>query len=198
MTPSQLTQDQRGGAVARYLSGDGTTQIAKDLGVRRSALKEFFRRRGILRTQSVAAQIAWQRGRKDKWIQAGLYATTVTHRYNPGKTPWRGDPTKHPGWKKDRTQLKKERGRTEERMFMQEAITRVDYTCQLTGKRGGKLSVHHIDPVWRCPERRYDHDNVIVINKDIHKHFHHTRGLKTTAEAWHQYVKEGEYLAVCQ
>ena len=65
--------------------------------------------------------------------------------------------------------------------------------CQLTGKKGGELSIHHIKPVWKYPELIFDKTNVIVIQLDIHRLFHKLYGTKSTEQDWYEFVLEGGY-----
>jgi 5-methylcytosine-specific restriction endonuclease McrA len=99
----------------------------------------------------------------------------------------------HPKWIKDRTKVKQNRNRAEERWFFKSLLAQREFTCQLTGKVGGKLSVHHIKPVWSHPELRYDPENVVVIEQKIHKHFHRVFGLKSRELDWITYVQKKLY-----
>jgi hypothetical protein len=101
---------------------------------------------------------------------------------------------KHPKWIKDRSKIKQNRSRSEERWFFQEVLNERKYTCELTNKVGDSLSVHHIKPVWSNPELRYDKFNVIVITRKIHVNFHNMFGPKCSDLDWHNYVNQKMYL----
>jgi hypothetical protein len=193
-----LSSEQRELLIGLYLAGQSPAELAPLFGTTRGCLKELLRRCGVIRSQSEAAKLACAKGKKAKALAALMAVNKTTNRFNPNKTPWAGRPEMHPLWRKDRSTLKRKRGRTEERQLFKEALAKADYTCSLTGVRGCKLSVHHVEPVWQCPVRQFDPTNVVVIQRTIHKHFHKMFGNKATAADWRQYVQEGSYLAFCQ
>ena len=86
---------------------------------------------------------------------------------------------KNPRWIKDRTKLKNKRFYYEEKIFISEVLKDRDYTCELTGRRGGRLSVHHKNGYADHPDQRFDKHNVVVICRDIHMLFHQIYGKKT-------------------
>lgn len=53
---------------------------------------------------------------------------------------------------------------------------RDDYTCQLSGKRGGKLNAHHLNGWNWDKEHRNDIDNGITLCEELHKLFHKLYG----------------------
>ncbi len=82
----------------------------------------------------------------------------------------------HWAWIKDRSKLKKRRYNCSERNFLEslrkDIFERDDYTCQITDKKGEKLEVHHIENWSSNIEKRCDKENMITLNKKIHKLFH--------------------------
>lgn len=54
-----------------------------------------------------------------------------------------------------------------------------DYTCQLTGERGGTLVAHHIYSCTAYPTLRTHPFNGFCMREDIHQHFHYTWLLPT-------------------
>ena len=52
-------------------------------------------------------------------------------------------------------------------------LRKANYTCQVTGKRGVKLVVHHLFSVAAHPHLRWDETNIIVVQKALHDQFHH-------------------------
>lgn len=132
------------------------------------------------------------------------------HRYQNGEFTWLGKmqqlastpeanrkkvrpKDQHPRWIADRSKVKCDRNRAEERWFFKQVLEQRHFTCELTGKRGGKLSVHHIKPVWIYPELRYDPKNVIVIAQNIHRHFHQLFSPKSSEADWISYVQNRSY-----
>ena len=52
------------------------------------------------------------------------------------------------------------------------------YSCCITGKKGGKLEVHHIFNFTDYPHLRFLLDNGITMDRDIHAEFHKLYGKK--------------------
>ena len=67
---------------------------------------------------------------------------------------------------------------TEYGEFVKKVLERDNYTCQLSGKRGGKLEVHHLNSYNWDKEHRTDIDNGITLTKEIHRLFHKIYGKK--------------------
>ena len=80
----------------------------------------------------------------------------------------------HPNLNPNLTDEEREKGRHIEGYddFIKQVLERDDYTCQITGKRGGKLEVHHLNCFSDFKEGRTDLDNCITLSKEIHKLFH--------------------------
>lgn len=86
----------------------------------------------------------------------------------------------HPNWNPNLTYEEREKGRHIEGYddFIKQVLGRDDYTCQITGKRGGKLEVHHLNCFSDFKEERTDMNNGITLSKEIHKLFHKIYGNK--------------------
>jgi 5-methylcytosine-specific restriction endonuclease McrA len=101
----------------------------------------------------------------------------------------------HHNWLKDRSKVKAKRLYSEEKKFMCEIIKERNYTCEVTGELGGKLSVHHLNGVSTNKDRIFDRTNVIVVKKDIHLRFHKLYGTRyVTEEMWYDFIEKKEYL----
>lgn len=97
----------------------------------------------------------------------------------------------HPNWIENRDTLKYRRCYTEERNFFKEILKDRNYECELTGQKGGKLSVHHIDSVHLFPEKQFDKNNVVVIKKEIHLDFHRRYGFQwANKQKWNNFLQE--------
>ena len=85
---------------------------------------------------------------------------------------------KHPNWNPNLTDEEREKGRHIEGYddFIKQVLKRDNYTCQITGKRGGKLEVHHLNCFSDFKEGRTDLDNCITLSKEIHRLFHKIYG----------------------
>ena len=57
-----------------------------------------------------------------------------------------------------------------------------NYTCQLSGQKGGKLVVHHLNGYNWDIKHRLDINNGIVITKELHILFHKLYGQKDNTE----------------
>ena len=80
---------------------------------------------------------------------------------------------KHPRWRGgaiDDSAV--QRRSTEYKMWRDEVFSRDDYTCQICGKRGGKLNAHHIKHFATHSELRTTVSNGITLCTDCHKAVH--------------------------
>ena len=61
-------------------------------------------------------------------------------------------------------------------VFTKQVLKRDNYTCQLSGKCGGELEVHHLNSYSWDKEHRTDVNNGITLTKEIHRLFHKIYG----------------------
>lgn len=47
-------------------------------------------------------------------------------------------------------------------------FNRDNYTCVISGKKGGHLHAHHLIPYWVCEEAFFDTDNIITVSTEVH------------------------------
>jgi thymidylate synthase (FAD) len=52
-----------------------------------------------------------------------------------------------------------------------------DYICQRCRAQGGRLHAHHLLPVYACPEKAYDLENLVTVCEDCHRLIH-SQGLE--------------------
>lgn len=64
----------------------------------------------------------------------------------------------------------------EMKLFKKACLERDNFTCQKTGKKGGKLEVHHINNFADFPELRTSIENGITLSIESHKEFHKKYG----------------------
>lgn len=176
--------------IEKYKSGLSPSDIAKQYNCGRTTIKNIVALQLGLRSMSEAGKLAATQGKKDKALSLLIKASRTTNRFNPKKSPGKGE--NHPCWIKDRTKLKQKRLITEEREFFKEMMAEKQFKCELTGL-GGRLSVHHINGVWSNPELRYTNSNCIVILKPIHLKFHTMYGNRATEADWNEYIINKEY-----
>lgn len=196
-----MTDEQKAFISEAYKNEESPAEIAKQLGLKRTTVKDYLRRTKQIRTMKESAKLAFKLGRRsmDKALARHKELNEISeYRFNPKKFPWKGNPTLHPKWIKDRSKVKQTRMITEEKHFMKEVIQERNYTCELTKQQNSKLSVHHIYPVWKYPGRRFDKTAVIVICASIHKDFHCKYGFKADELDWEKYLKEDNHFTFSQ
>lgn len=47
-------------------------------------------------------------------------------------------------------------------------FNRDNYTCQISGIKGGHLHAHHLIPYWVCPDAFFDPENLITVSTESH------------------------------
>lgn len=83
----------------------------------------------------------------------------------------------HWNWKGGISPLREKiRHSIEARIWREGVLSRDNWTCQKTGKRGGNLVVHHILNFSQHPELRTAIDNGITLTKKAHEDFHREYG----------------------
>jgi transposase len=158
-----------------YIKGMSAPDIEKEYGAKPGSIKNLIKRTIGLRSHSTSHILARKQG---KWDNAKRLKGTDS-----------------PFWIKDRTKLKNKRNFTEERNFFKEVLKERNYTCELTGKKGGRLGVHHIEPFEKNKDLRFEKSNVIVIQKKIHTLFHRVYStIHCTKQDWDHFVANKEYL----
>jgi len=84
---------------------------------------------------------------------------------------------KHWNWRGGTSSLQDKLRHTHEMNLWRKAVfTRDNYTCQKTGKIGGKLVAHHIKNFSSFPELRTSIENGITLSEESHIEFHKIYG----------------------
>jgi hypothetical protein len=77
---------------------------------------------------------------------------------------------------KERQANKTRQSSVKYRKWMRDVFKRDNYTCVITGIRGGDLVAHHLDGWHWCEEKRHEVSNGVTLKKEIHELFHKTYG----------------------
>ena len=138
-------------------------------------------------------KIPWNKGTKgimkawNKGIKTGLTPKNIfkkgTPAWNKGmkqpqtagknNTNWKGGIT---------TENDKIRHSLEYKLWRKACFERDNFTCQVSGKSGGELVVHHINNFAEFPELRTTISNGITMSKELHKLFHNIYGRKNNTK----------------
>lgn len=85
---------------------------------------------------------------------------------------------KHPRWNSNLTDEDRQPGRSIPgyKVWHAAVLKRDNYTCQICGKRGGKLITHHLESYNCNPKLRTKLSNGTTVCEKHHKDFHHIFG----------------------
>lgn len=103
----------------------------------------------------------------------------------------------HPDWnpllsKEDRLKTRYGRGNLE-KIWESFVLKLSNYTCVVSGQRGGYLSAHHLNAWAKNPEERYRLNNGVCISRECHKEFHDRYGMKrgnNTIDQFKEFYRE--------
>ena len=172
-----------------YLNGTSANELSNKYNISSTTIIKHLSKVINVRNSSEAQKLATKQGKHNNWIKAGLIhgqSTRFVKGQFAGKNAY--------NWIVDRSKVKDKRPR--EHRFFKEVLKERNYTCELTNQIGGKLSVHHIQPVWKYPEYIFDKSNVMVIQRKIHRYFHKLYGMKSDENDWKQFIDKKEYLNI--
>lgn len=87
----------------------------------------------------------------------------------------------HYHWNSDLTEAERQKRRVSQDWYYwwdKKIRERYNYTCLISGKRGGYLEIHHLYN-WRdFPEQRIFIENGVLLKREIHKEFHNRYGYR--------------------
>jgi thymidylate synthase (FAD) len=136
--------------------------IAEIAGVSHHTVRSWVRRHGLqkpLGSWTLGAE-PWNKGKR---YTAGWHHSEETRallsaaKQGQGNPHWRGGITPYAvAIRKSATARRKE------------VFARDSHTCRLCGRRGGKLTVHHVLPVWLRPELAAEIDNLATLCPSCH------------------------------
>lgn len=142
--------------------GLGLTTIASLAGVSKHTLRTWIRKYGLQKPLG-----SWTKGRKPwnkgRRYHAGWNHTSETRRLLAELK--RGE--RNPQWKGGVTQRAIQLRRPILRA-RREIFERDHYTCPLCHRRGGRLTLHHVIPVWARADLAQDRDNVVTLCRACH------------------------------
>lgn len=96
-----------------------------------------------------------------------------------------------PTWNSNITSEEREikRNYSNYRNFIKATMERDNYTCQVTGKRGCRLVVHHLNGYNWFKEGRTDINNAITVSYKVHNEFHKIYGKgNNTKEQFEEFI----------
>lgn len=74
------------------------------------------------------------------------------------------------------------RGLSKYRKWRKKCLARDNFTCQICGKHGGQLNVHHINNFTEFKELRYKTNNGITLCENCHQEFHRIFGQRNNTK----------------
>lgn len=137
--------------------------IAELAGVSKHTIRSWIRRYGLQKPAG-----SWTIGR-EPWNKGKKYRAGWKHSHETRKKlSQQKTGEKNPQWKGGVTReavkiRKKIKG------LRPSVYERDNYTCRLCGKRGGKLTLHHIIPIWADPTLAPDLDNLATVCRTCHR-----------------------------
>lgn len=79
----------------------------------------------------------------------------------------------------------------ENRVFIKSVMHRDNYKCQVCGREGGELEVHHLNGFNWDIDNRFNPDNGITLCKSCHKDFHKVYGRgNNTLQQFNEYANQ--------
>lgn len=140
-------------------------------------------------------QVAWNKGMGEHRTEEGKLKFIKAMK---GRVPWnrgkkslvRGE--KHHSWKGGITPINDAiRKSLDYKLWKRACLERDNFTCQISGKYGGELVVHHINNFADFPELRTAITNGITMTTKIHKAFHKKYGARNnTREQLEEFVND--------
>jgi len=178
-----------------------TRDIGKMLGVDGRTIARHLKKMGVkLRSTSEALK-----GRKSTF--AGKHHTEETKRKISEAKKGKPLPkvseaakkrtgAKNPAWKGGVSFIGQNfRTSVEYQLWRKACLERDNFTCQVCGKHGGKLEVHHLYSFTEFPELRLAIDNGITLCKECHKKFHDMYGRhNNTKEQFEDFLRWTRHL----
>lgn len=83
----------------------------------------------------------------------------------------------HYNWKGGVTpEIRKHRNSLNYKLWRRSCLERDCFTCQISGRIGGCLVVHHLNNFSKFPELRYELRNGVTIARELHNSFHSKYG----------------------
>lgn len=164
MKQIELTEQQKEKMVQVYQSTLSVVQTASILGIGKNKTRKILKELGVLLTISEYAKRRigeknsffgqkhsdFNKQRQSTFMKSRL--GVLNPNYKNGKYIRRPRDFKNAEFTKVRNRV----------------FNRDNYTCQITGIKGGHLHAHHLIPYWVCPEAFYDMENIITVTTEVH------------------------------
>lgn len=170
MTNKEKVERNSEFVISEYKKTKSTKYIAKILNVNYNTVARFLKSKNLLLDRSELAKL--RTGDKNPFYGKthSREAKEIISGYAKKRTKERNPNYRHGNYKR----------RTKDFMIVETqelrklVFERDNYTCRISGKRGGGvLNAHHLIPYWVEPKAYLDIDNLITVTEDIHKYVCH-------------------------
>jgi thymidylate synthase (FAD) len=170
MTNGAPAHQDREWLEARRKAGKSVRAIAEEAGCSYHTIRKWLARHDLrfTREERYRSRTPWNKGvrgyRTGMIVTEGHREVIRRARSGPHSNFWRGGVTPR---------------RASTARWTREQAPRVHlrfgYTCQVCGRRGGRLHAHHVVPVWLDSGRERDPENLVSVCASCHPMIHRTR-----------------------
>lgn len=165
----ELSKEQEDKLVATYQSNLSVVKTATICGLGKNSTRKFLKKLGVLLSLSDYAKL--RTGKSNPFYgkkhsdsnknKQSVYMSKKVGELNPnyrhGKNLRRPRDFKNSEFKQLRSFV----------------FNRDNYTCVISGQKGGNLHAHHLLPYWVCEEAFFDPENIITVSTKEHLSFCH-------------------------
>lgn len=136
--------------------------IAQVAGVSPHTIRAWVRKHGLQKPLGSWSRgvVPWNRGVR---YRAGWTHSEDTRRLLSEQKAGEGNPQWKGGITRESSQLRRPLETMREEIYRRDG-----HTCRLCGRRGGKLTLHHVLPVWARPDLASDEANVATVCQPCH------------------------------
>lgn len=160
--------------------GGGVSRIAKEAGVSYHTIRKWLKIHGLVFTRNEAAKTfnVWNKGKSYTRKQGHSEQTREKMR----KKAKRGTDSNF--WKGGVDRSERLKISDYIHKYRSKILKDHNFTCTHCGGVGGKLQLHHIEPVYKRLDLAYDLNNITVVHKNCHSEIHKING---DAKFWNEH-----------